>query len=95
MLRSKPLKLGETGLQGFDVQFALECEMVELMLDLEQFKLEERIDGREKVVALGPDGMGRRAGQAGVRLDGFVEDLDVPPFLVDCREAAVVEQEVA
>jgi len=69
MLRTEPLKFGETGLQGFDVKFALKCEMVELMLDLEQLKLEERIDGREKVVALRPDGMGRRAGQTGVGLD--------------------------
>ena len=44
MLRTEPLKLCETGLQGFDVKFALKREMVELMLDLEQFKLEERID---------------------------------------------------
>ena len=95
MLRTEPLKLGKTGLQGFDVQFALEREMVELMLDLEQFKLEERIDGREKVVALRPDRVGRRAGQPGVRFDRFVKDLDVPPLLVDCRDAAVVEQEVA
>jgi len=35
---------------------------------LMQLKLEERIDGREKVVALRPDGMGRRAGQPGVRV---------------------------
>jgi hypothetical protein len=40
------LKHGETGLKGFDVTFALERKMVELMLDFEQFKLEERIDGR-------------------------------------------------
>ena len=43
--------------------------MVELMLYLEQFKFEKRIDGREKVVALRPDGMGRRAGQPGVGFD--------------------------
>ena len=47
------------------------------------------------MVALRPDGVGRRAGQAGVGFDGFVKDLDAPPFLVDCRDAAVVEQEVA
>ena len=95
MLRTEPLKLGETGLQGFDVKFALKREMVELMLDLEQFKLEERIDGCEKVVGLRPDRVGRRASQPCVGLDGFMKDLDVPPFLVDCRDAAVVEQEVA
>jgi hypothetical protein len=95
MLRTEPLELCETGLQGFDVKFALEREMVKLMLYLEQFKFEKRIDGREKVVALRPDGMGRRAGQPGVGFNGFVKDLDVPPFLVDCRDAAVVEQEVA
>ena len=75
MLRTEPLKLSETGLQGFDVQFALEREMVELMLDLEQLKFEKRIDGREKVVALRPDGVGRRAGQPGFGLDRFVKDL--------------------
>lgn len=35
MLRTESLKLGETGLQGFDVKFALEREMVKLMLCLE------------------------------------------------------------
>ena len=95
MLRTEPLKFGETGLQCLDVKFALERKMVKLMLCLEQFKLEERIDGREKVVALRPDGMGRRACQPGVGLDGFMKDLDVPPFLVDCRDAVVIEQEVA
>jgi hypothetical protein len=44
MLRTKPLKLGETGVWCLDVKFALECEMLELMLDLEQFKHEERIE---------------------------------------------------
>jgi hypothetical protein len=57
--------------------------MVKLMLYLEQFKFEKRIDGREKVVALRPDGMGRRTGQPGVGFDGFMKDLDVPPFFVD------------
>jgi hypothetical protein len=32
MLRSQPLKLGEAGLQGFDVKLAPEREMVELVL---------------------------------------------------------------
>ena len=95
MLRSKPLKLGEAGLQGFDVKLASEGEMVHLVLELEQFEFEERIDGCEERVALRPDGRGRRTGQPGVGFDGFMEDLDVPPFLVDCRDAAVVEQEVA
>ena len=74
-----------------------EGEMVHLVLELEleQFEFEERIDGREKMVALRPDGMGRRTGQPGVGFDGFMEDLDVPPFLVDGRDAVVVEQEVA
>ena len=43
--------------------------MVELMLDLEQFKFEKRIDGREKMAALRPVRMGRRTGQAGVGFD--------------------------
>jgi hypothetical protein len=32
MLRSELLKLGETGLQSFEVKLAPECEMVHLML---------------------------------------------------------------
>ena len=47
------------------------------------------------MVALRPDGVGRRAGQAGVGFDGFVEDLGVPSFLLDCRDAVVVDEEVA
>jgi len=35
MLRTEPLKLGETGFQGFEVKFTLEREMVKLMLYLE------------------------------------------------------------
>ena len=76
MLRSQPLKLGKTRLQGFEVKLAPEREMVHRVLELEPFEFEERIDGREQVVALGPDGVGRRAGQPGVGLDGFMADLD-------------------
>jgi hypothetical protein len=68
MLRTKLLKLGKTGLQGFQVKLAPECEIVELELQLEQFELEEGIDAHEKVVALGSNGMGRRTRQAGVDL---------------------------
>ncbi len=85
MLRTEPLKLNKTRLQGFDVKLAPEGEMAHLVLQLEQFEFEERIDRREKMVALRPDGVGRRTGQAGVGLDRLVEDLDAPPFLVDGR----------
>ena len=59
MLRAKSLKLSETGLQGFEVKFASQREMVELMLQFELFELEECVNGCKKVVTLCPHGTGR------------------------------------
>jgi len=42
-----------------------EREMVDLMFHLEPLEFAEGIDGREEMVALGSDGMGRGAGQTG------------------------------
>ena len=69
--------------------------MVELMLQLELFELEKSGDGCKKVVALSSHCLGRRMCQAGIGFDGFMEDLDVPAFLIECREAGVSELEVA
>lgn len=55
MLRTEPLQLGKTGLQGFEVKLTSKREMVELMLKLKLFALEKSIEGCKKVVALGPD----------------------------------------
>ena len=65
--------------------------MVKLVVCLEQIKFVERMDGRKKVVARRPDRVGRRAGRPDVGLDGFMKDLDIPPFksrLLCCRALA-------
>lgn len=61
-MSTDPLKLSKTRMQGFEVKLAPEGEMVHLVLQLEPFELEERRDGRERVIALDPaGGVGERA----------------------------------
>ncbi len=48
MLRTEPLEFGETSLQGFEVKLASECEMIDLVLQLELLEFKKSIDRCKK-----------------------------------------------
>ena len=43
------------------------------------------------MIALRPNGLGRRLGKTGIALDRLVVLFHFPPFLVDCLDVATVQ----
>ena len=66
--------------------------MIFLGLHFQRLQLEMRIDGGKEMVVLAPHGFGRRLGQGGIGLNGFMELFYFPPFLVDGSNLGKVQR---
>jgi len=59
--------------------------MADARLDLQGFQFDVSAEGCKQVVALCRRGSGGRLFQTGVLFQGFVINLDAPPFLIEFR----------
>ena len=95
MLRTQLLQLSKTRLQGFNIKLSLQGKRISVMFKLKNLKLESGINGCKNMISLSFYRSGGRFGQGSIGLNRFMENLNVPPFLVDGCDLVVSESHIA
>ena len=76
------------------IQVCLQGKMIKLGLSLEHLKLDKRTQAGEDVICLGCDRVHRRAFERGILLQGLMERLNGPSFLIERGDAIIGEHGV-
>ena len=80
--------------RGVDEELSENSEGIEFGLEAQAFEFEGGANGQEDVIALGSYGLGGGFSQIGIGLQGFVEHLHLPPFLVGRGNGVIVASQV-
>ena len=93
--RVQLLQGGKSRVQGVDVEFGLQREMIELGLHFQHLQFDEAAQGSKEVIALCGLGLRWRFLQRDILFQRFVVTLHLPAFVIACGEIVKTQRGIA